>query len=64
MLLRFKHVFNHHSKTRLINVLKDVIILNNLIRKVLIITVNNIINNNIMYKNLVRTINKHYISLI
>ena len=64
MLLRFKHVFNYHNKTRLTDVLRNVIILNNLIKRILIITSDNVVNNNVMHKNLIKIINKHYISLI
>ena len=64
MLLRFKHVFNHYNKTRLIDVLKNIIILNNLIRRILIIIADNVVNNNIIHKNLVKAINEHHISLI
>ena len=63
-MLRFKHVFNYYNKIRLINVLKNVFILNNLTKKIVIITANNVDNNNIIYKDLIKIINEHYIFLI
>ena len=64
MLLRFKHVFNYYNEIRLINVLKNVFISNNLTKKIIIIITNNVDNNDIIYKDLIKIINEYYIFLI
>ena len=64
MLLRFRHVFNYYNKIRLINILKNIFISNNLTKKIMSITTNNVNNNDIIYKNLIKTINEHNTFLI
>ena len=57
-------MFNYHNEIRLINILNNILISNSLTKRIIVITANNIDNNNIIYKDLIKIINEHYIFLI